>query len=231
MLFNSPLSGERADRIITMLALDEHSKVLDIGCGEGEFLTRIYQFSHGHCFGIDINDRSLDRARDKAVRLKAGGKLKYTETDIVKAGLNKNSFDLAVCIGSTHAFGMGDAAYPHALKEMKDLVKPGGLILIGEGFWKREPDQEYLTFIGEPVGVYNTHEENISQAESFHLISLYAVESNIDEWDHFEWSSRMEAELGSNKEKLDHVRKWNLFYRQYGRTTMGFGFYLFRKEL
>ncbi len=142
-----------------------------------------------------------------------------------------------MCIGSTHAFGQGEAAYQNALKQMNDIVKPNGLILVGEGYWKKKPDQEYLDFIGEPVGIYNNHEQNIQQAESLDLIPMYAVTSNQDEWDHFEWCFRKKAERQviaepdneSAQKNLKKVREWNQYYRKYGRTTMGFGFYLYLK--
>jgi len=61
--------------------------------------------------------------------------------------------------------------------------------------------------------------------------------SNDDEWDHFEWSHRMkiehEAALQPNDpavaEKLQRSRQWRDGYLRWGRSTMGFGFYLFLK--
>ena len=121
---------------------------------------------------------------------------------------------------------------------MSDLIEPYGLILVGEGYWKKKPKQEYLDFIGCPVGTSNSHEQNIQHAESLGFVPLYVAISNQDEWDHFEWCFRIEAERWvlaepDNeivKEKLKRVRKWNQYYRKFGRTTMGFGFYLYMKH-
>jgi len=162
----------------------------------------------------------------------------FNITDVRETQLEKNSFELAVCMGSTHAFGQGERAYPNALKKMGDLVKPSGLILIGEGYWKQPPDKEYLNFIGDPVGIYNSHEQNIQHAESLGFTPLYAAVSNQDEWDHFEWCFRMKAERQAiaepdneiANEKLQRVREWNQYYRKIGRATMGFGFYLYKKR-
>ncbi|MBN2656102.1 MAG: hypothetical protein JXR86_03520 [Spirochaetales bacterium] len=79
------------------------------------------------------------------------------------------------------------------------------------------------------AGIYNDHEENIQAGTDKGLIPLYAAESSPDEWDHFEWSFLMEAENSGDRERIGRIREWNRYYRKFGRTTMGFGFYLFRK--
>jgi len=237
VLFNSPISVQKADRIISILDLEPTYKVIDIGCGEGEFLTRIQRASNADCLGIDIDSSCIEIADHNAQKYGSGEKLRFLSTDIQEAQLEKNSYELAVCIGSTHAFSKGEAAYPTALSQMGGLVRPYGLILIGEGFWRQKPEQEYLDFLGEPVGIYNSHEQNIQQAESVGFIPLYSSVSDQDEWDHFEWCFRMKAERrviadAANDEarkKLEKVREWNRYYRKFGRTTMGFGFYLYAK--
>ena len=241
MLFNCPLSSHKAQQLISTLTLNPKCNVIDLGCGEGEFLTRIQQTSGADCLGIDIDPSCITLANQKAKQHKLNephkqeSKLRFVLSDIQKTPLEKNNYDLAVCIGSCHAFGQGEAAYTNTLKALRGLVKPNSLILIGEGYWKQTPNKDYLDFIGDPVGIYNTHEENIQQAEAIGFTPLYATTSSQDEWDHFEWSFLMKAEYSvinnpdSNtaKEKLNKIREWNRHYRKYGRTTMGFGFYLF----
>ena len=239
MLFNSPFSVQKADQIISTLNLNPNCNVIDIGCGEGEFLTRLYQTSNANCLGIDIDSTCIELAKKKAQQHAVDEKLRFLFTNIQEYQPGEHQFDLAVCIGSTHAFDQGKAAYPNALKQMSDWVKSNGLILIGEGYWKQNPAQEYLDFLGDPTGIYNSHEENIQQAESLGFIPLYAVTSNQDEWDHFEWCFLMEAERQAIAEpdnahvqnKLVNVRKWNQYYRKFGRNTMGFGFYLYLKPM
>ena len=116
-------------------------------------------------------------------------------------------------------------------------MRPGGQLLIGEGYWKQPPATEYLQLIGEPVGIYRDHAANISFAEAHGLVATYAAVSNDDEWDHFEWSHRMKIErqcaLSPDdpdvKKKLKRSRDWRDGYLRWGRSTMGFGFYLFLK--
>jgi ubiquinone/menaquinone biosynthesis C-methylase UbiE len=236
MTFNSPVSVQKIDQIISILNLHGASRVIDVGCGEGELLARIHQAWNADCLGVDIDKLSIELAQNKLKKEIQGEKLRYTLADIKKYQVPKNSFDLAICIGSTHAFDEGKLAYPGALQKMSDLVKPKGLILIGDGYWKQKPEQEYLEFLGDPAGIYNSHEQNIQQAESFGLIPMYTATSNQDEWDHFEWCHLMKAEQKAMLEpendvarnKVDNIREWNKYYRKFGRSTMGFGFYLYR---
>ena len=66
MLFNSPFSSEKADRLIGLLPLDSESRVLDVGCGTGEFLVRVIEKFGAQGTGVDIDPTSLEIARRKA---------------------------------------------------------------------------------------------------------------------------------------------------------------------
>ena len=143
---------------------------------------------------------------------------------------------VALCVGSTHAFAAGADAYPAALRGLSRLVRPGGRVLLGEGYWKRPPSPEYVAFIGDPVGIYRDHAENVSLAESFGLVPLYATTSTSDEWDDFEWRHRMRVESLAREHpddpdvaaRLARSRAWRDAYLRWGRAEMGFGFYLFQ---
>lgn len=47
-------------------------------------------------------------------------------------------------VNPTHAYG----SFRSALESLSRLVRPGGSILIGEGYWRREPDPGYLHLLG-----------------------------------------------------------------------------------
>jgi cyclopropane fatty-acyl-phospholipid synthase-like methyltransferase len=231
------MSEAKADLIINILNVKSTGKVIDIGCGDGEFLTRVHKKSGAECMGLDIDPSCITLAEKKLGHQGSAENLSFRLADIQDTHLEINIYELAICIGSTHAFGQGEVAYSNALMHMSKLVKPKGLILVGEGYWKKKPAKEYLDFIGDPVGVYNSHEKNIQLAESLGLIVLYAAISNQDEWDHVEWCFKMKAQRAviaepdneKARKKLNGVQQWNKYYRKFGRTTMGFGFYLFMK--
>ncbi|MFK7803725.1 MAG: cyclopropane-fatty-acyl-phospholipid synthase family protein [Anaerolineae bacterium] len=232
MLFNSPLSFEKADHLIDVLDCSAVDRVLDVGCGTGEFLIRLVDATGAAGVGIDIKSKLIGEAQEKAAaRLAENVSIEFRTADMQEQTFAENSFDLAICIGSTHAFGIGEQAYPKALDQLSRLVKPGGQLLIGEGYWKQPPAQGYLDLLGDTPGIYHTHAENVWFAERRGLIPLYTAVSNDDEWDHFEGSHwlRAEREHAADEERLQGIRAWRDGYLRWGRETMGFGFYLFRK--
>lgn len=237
MHFNCPLSFEKAGRLMDAMSLTAKDRVLDVGCGRGEFLIRLVEATNAHGLGIDINADLIQAAQDQAAKRVSQDRIEFRAEDAKDVSLDSDQFDAALCLGSTHAFGEGYAAYPNALKALASAVRPGGQLLIGEGYWKKAPNLEYLELLGEPVGIYHDHAQNIALAERAGLIPLYAAVSNEEEWDHFEWSHRMRFERMAAEnpddlaaaDKLTAIRKWHAGYLRWGRSTMGFGFYLFMK--
>jgi SAM-dependent methyltransferase len=236
MVFNSPISSEKADRLVQLLELPLGGRALDAGCGIGEFLLRVVAHHRVNGVGVDQDLRCIAAAQANAAVRGLVSRCEFRAADVnaIEAGLG--AFDLGICIGATHAFGAGDAAYPNAIERLKCLVQPDGYVLIGESYWKQEPAAEYLALIGEPVGVCRGHAGNISFAEERGLVPLYAAVSSDDEWDDFEWRHymkiRCDAEANSGDPalaaKLTRVRHWRDGYLRWGRSTMGFGLYLFR---
>jgi SAM-dependent methyltransferase len=239
MLFNCPLSPEKANQIIRVLGVSPNDRVFDAGCGRGELLIRLIEASGADGLGIDSDAQAIADARTNAEGRIEDASTVFRHAVIKDVQLEDNSFDLAMCIGSTHAFGSGDAAYPNAIDALSRLVRPAGQVLIGEGYWKQPPAAEYLALIGEPVGIYHDHAGNIAFAEQRGLVPLYAVVSNDDEWDDFEWSHRMRIERHAALHpdepgmaaKLKRSRAWRDGYLRWGRATMGFGFYLFTRQV
>lgn len=237
MSFNVPLSSARASRLIEIIPVTSDATVVDAGCGDGDFLIEYLKHSGSEGLGIDIDSSLLKLAREKASQRIPDLTCTFRKGDLTKTSLKANAFDLAICLGASHAFGTGEEAFPTCLEKMIKAVRADGCLLIGEGYWKQEPDPEYLELIGEPVGIYRTHEENIALAESLGLLPLYAATSTTEEWDAFEdaFSKKVHAMAKENPDdpdkqaKRERAREWREGYEKWGRTTMGFGFYVFRK--
>jgi SAM-dependent methyltransferase len=237
MLFNSPLSSDKADKLVRLLDLSAETRVLDAGCGTGELLIRVLETGGVAGLGVDINTESLAAARSAADGRLGQGACEFRELNLQDELPEDNVFDVAICMGASHAFAPGEAAYPRALEVLSGLLRPGGQLLVGEGYWKQAPAAEYLRFLGDPAGIYRDHPGNVALAEHYGLVPLYAAVSSDDEWDDFEWSHRRAVEQLAIAhpsdpviaEKLARSRDWRDAYLRWGRATMGFGFYLFLK--
>jgi hypothetical protein len=68
------------------------------------------------------------------------------------------------------------------------ITRPEGLILIGEGYWRRLPDQVYLDFLGATEEELLTHSGNIEAGREAGLMPLYSCLSDENDWDDYEES-------------------------------------------
>lgn len=236
MILNSPIGPTRVDRLIKEMSFDASQRVLDVGCGTGELLIRIVEAHRVQGLGVDRDEEKIAEASAAAKRRLPAGAVEFRAEDAAKLDLQGRRYDRAICLGSTHAFGLGQGAYEHTIAGLMRLVVPGGLILVGEPYWKQPPTPEYLSLLGEPVGIYRDHLENVLFAERRGLVPLYAAVSSDDEWDDFEWAHRRRHEENAlsgpktpqAREELLRSRRWRDGYLRWGRSTMGFGCYVFR---
>ena len=232
---NCPLSKIKAGQLVDALSMQPNGKVIDIGCGSGVFLLDVAQRYDASGRGVDNDQAALLAAKKLAHDRGVAECVTFDRVDIRSAEIGDNTFDVGICIGATHAFASGEPAYPKALAGMSRIIRDGGLLLLGEGYWKQRPAKEYVDFIGEPVGCYRSHQENVAVGESMGLIPLLAMTANEDEWDEFEWRHhrRVLAETKDLREEANRKRRerciaWRNAYLKWGRQTMGFGYYLFR---
>ena len=239
MEYNSPLGHEKERTLISILELTPDSNVLEVGCGNGRFIIKVLETYGAKGLGVDINEELISDAIGFAEQSLEPSQFTFLAKDIGALDNQPDTYDLLICNGSSHAFGVGLDAYKNTLSQAYTLLKVGGLLLIGEGYWKKQPEQAYLDLIGEPIGIYNDFKGNITQAEDHGFRTLYAASSNQDEWDNFEWNhnirNRSRLKNSPNnpdlKSKQEHLDKWLNGYLTWGRNTMGYGFYLLEKAL
>ena len=133
------------------------------------------------------------------------------------------------------AYIFGD--YANLIKAIQPYLKKGGFLLVGEEFWKIQPSEEYLKILGAKESESRYHHENIALPETLGMTYLYTVIASEDDWNKFEGIYFLEQELKGMRleevERQEYLKKVRLFRQgqfKYGRSTMGFGLYLFVKE-
>jgi SAM-dependent methyltransferase len=232
-LFNHPISAARADELIALMGLQAGQRVLDIGCGKGEMLVRMVEQHQVSAVGVDTNPFFLADARARAEARIPEGEVQFLERYLADYSDTPDSYDVALCLGHTHAFG----GYRHSLQTLMDLIKPGGLVLVGEGFWQQKPDPAYLAVVGGSPSDYNDHRGNVEVGVEEGLIPLFAFTSSLDELDTYQglyWRAIERYGLanpddGEAREMVAQVRQWRDAYLRWGREISGFGLYLFTK--
>lgn len=98
------------------------SKILDVGCGTGIFMKPIIDAGCTNCYGVDGHTEFAGRAIARGYK-----EVKHVD-DLNHSALSyeDNSFDLVVCKDVfEHLLNP-----PHALMEIKRVLKPGGMLLL-----------------------------------------------------------------------------------------------------
>jgi SAM-dependent methyltransferase len=232
MAFWNPVGEALLDDWIAALPLDAGSRVLDVGCGRGELLVRLIE-RHA-CSGVGVDNSSVVIAlgREQLAR-----RLPAAACDLRCVAFDPDDFaphslDLACCVGSTHAVG----SYTDALETLFELVKPGGLLLLGEGYWRKAPDPGYLAFLQSSREELSSHAGNIELAEDLGLETVRACETPEADWARYEdgYAANIYEYLTDHPDDPDAVTMrqridaWRNAYLRWGRDTLGFGLYLFR---
>ncbi|MGX7896676.1 class I SAM-dependent methyltransferase [Tsuneonella sp. HG222] len=181
-----PLSDASVALLIEALGLDG-GRLLDVGCGEGEWLARIG--GRARASGVDLSAPALARAREK---LGPGVDLiEAAAEDVLARG---GGWDAVLCNGSCHALGGAEPA----IARLGEALAPGGVLLFSDGVWQSRPTDAALAGLGAEEGDI----PHIGRVFDALLAAGLAVErvhlSSQAEWDEYEtaWCGALEQRAG-----------------------------------
>ncbi|MER6622908.1 class I SAM-dependent methyltransferase [Streptomyces sp. NPDC000931] len=141
----APLDDDAVRRLLEHGVPRDGARVLDLGCGGGEWLLRALAGHPGlRAEGVDVSAGSLERAREAAHARGVRERLVLHHED-ARDFAASHAFDLVISVGATHAFG----GLPATLAAAREHLAPGGRVLIGDGFWAREPSSEAVEMLGD----------------------------------------------------------------------------------
>ena len=171
-------------------------------------------------------------ARERAAKRAPTAALTFIEGDAAAHPPEPASVDLAICLGASWIWG----GHRGTLQALRSFVRPGGLVLVGEPYWRREPDPEYLAAAELAVGDFSTLDGNVEIAAEEGLTLLYALPSLDEDWDRYEFLQLRAAERYALAhpddpdvdELVSRARRGSDAYLRWGRDTLGWSIYLFR---
>jgi Methylase involved in ubiquinone/menaquinone biosynthesis len=102
---------------------DKNARILDVGCGAGEFIRLLQQRGYKSLHGVEIDDALIDMASGVLPEIK-----KSSATELPYAD---NSFD-CICMFNVMHHLRDMATYEQALAEMSRCLGDGGLIILIE---------------------------------------------------------------------------------------------------
>ena len=230
-LLCNPLNKEKFEKLCRLLRLEQGSHVLDIACGKGEFLIRLAELYNISGVGVDLSPYCIRDCLAKRQARAPDSDITFIEIDGAKYKPEPSElFDLTMCIGASWVYG----GYRGTLKALKTMTKPGGLVVVGEAFWLKDPAEEYLKASGTKREDFGTHISNVKVAEEEGLTCVYTMVSNSDDWDHYEtlkwWNVedyvRMNPDDEDIEELLERTRKEKDSYLRWERETLGWAIYV-----
>ena len=208
--FNCPHTEEIAHEIIDSLELKASSRVLDLGCGRAELLTRVVE-SFG-CTGIGV-DKSKDLLN--MARQSSRGSVQLIEKEML-AFLDENDlmFDLIICIGS-----IPHGAQEETIRKMATLLNGvGSVLLIGELVWIKQPSPFFLEHLEIKESDYVSQDVLLSICNRYNMQEIYTNRQGLQNYEmqmlnNIEnWASMPENRADPDREFiLQKSREWNNF--------------------
>jgi len=134
---HNPLTPEKLATLGAALRMEKGTRLLDLGSGSGEMLCTWARDYGVIGTGIDMSQLFTEQAKLRAEKLGVADQVTFIHGDA--AGyISADKVGVAACLGATWIAG-GVAG---TIKLLAQSLCPGGIILIGEPYWRQLPPTE-----------------------------------------------------------------------------------------
>jgi len=122
------------EKLISLMSLKDHDRVLDAGCGAGRFIYRIRKTRSCQIVGIDTSREMIKRARKRCPDAN------YIIADVLHLPFIEGYFTTVICVSvlwhipsETGSFPFNRDIYEWGLREFKRALAVGGKVLFNIG--------------------------------------------------------------------------------------------------
>lgn len=169
----NPFTDAQLATLGAALRLEPGTTVLDLACGKGELLCT-WARDHGTVgTGVDLSTAFVEAARSRADELRV--EVTFVQGD-ASGYVADAPVDVAACIGATW---IGDGAVG-TLELLHRSLKPGGIALVGEPFWRTEPPEA-----GRAIGDFLTLPALVEQVQNAGWDVVEMVLADEASWDRY----------------------------------------------
>jgi SAM-dependent methyltransferase len=225
---HNPFTSQKLDTLGRALGLAPGTRVLDLASGSGEMLCTWARDHQITGTGVDLSTVFTERARQRAVELGVVDFVDFVHAD-ASGWVSDQPVDVAACIGATW-IGDGVAGTVDLLQRS---LCSGGLMLVGEPYWRREPPDQAVV---EACGAVSKDQFLLLPAlvEQLACLGYDVVEmvlADQDSWDRYraaQWlnirrwlDQHPDDELAA--ELREELANAPLCYTKYEREYLGWG--------
>lgn len=179
----APLGDETVRRLLDRAVPDGASRVLDLGCGQGHWLARALIGRPGlRGTGVDIDAAFIAAAAQTLADADLEARADLIVCD-AKSVTFPHSFDLVLAVGVAHAFG---GLLP-TLAAVREHLSPDGVVVVGDGFWEREPTAATLD-VGFAADEFENLATTVDRVASAGWAPVQGHISTAGEWDEYEFA-------------------------------------------
>ena len=225
---HNPFTPEKLATLGAALRLKAGERMLDLGSGSGEMLCT-WARDHGISgTGIDMSALFTEQAKRRAEELGVAGQVRFIHDD-ASGYVAEEKVNVAACVGATW-IGGGVAG---TIKLLERNLLPGGIMLIGEPYWRQLPPLEAAAkgCLAHAIDDFLTLPQHLASFNQLGYDVVEMVLADQDSWDRYEaakWlTMRRWLDANPNDEMAEEVRAQLTAeperYATYTREYLGWG--------